>query len=70
MCLAIPGKVIKINKKMAEIQYPNQTSKAMLDPNIDIKRGDYVLVQMGVIIKKIPSSEAKESLKAWTDISK
>lgn len=70
MCLAIPGKIIQINKKTAKIKYPNQTSKAMLDPNIDVKEGEYVLVQMGIIIKKIPSADAEESLKAWKEASK
>ena len=66
MCLAIPGKVKQIDGMEAVIEYPGETRKAFLGGDIKVKPGDYVMVQMGVIVKKISAKEAELSLKAWT----
>jgi hydrogenase maturation factor len=34
-----------------------------------VKNGDFVMVQMGIVVKKISEEEAKISLKAWQDNS-
>lgn len=65
MCLAIPGKIIKINGREALIEYPGENRKAFLGDDVKVKLGDFVLVQMGVVVKKISAKEAKVSLKAW-----
>jgi hydrogenase assembly chaperone HypC/HupF len=64
MCLAFPGKVTKIEGHKATVSYPGESRFALLgdDP---VKIGDYVLVQMGIIIQKLSPSEAKKSLAAW-----
>ena len=70
MCLAIPGKIIKIEEKIAIVQYPNEQRKVMIDPNIPIKIGDFVLVQMGIIIQKIEEEQAMESWQMWKSMEK
>ncbi|GIW69919.1 MAG: hydrogenase [Patescibacteria group bacterium] len=64
MCLAIPGKVIKINGMKVTVKYPHD-SREVLDGGISVKVGDYVLVQMGIIIRRIGSKEAKSATSAW-----
>jgi len=64
MCLAIPGKIIKINGQQATVQYPHE-SRQVLVAGIPVKLGDYVLVQMGIIIQVISSADAQASLAAW-----
>jgi len=64
MCLAIPGKIIKINDRKAVVQYPDETRPAMIGEQ-GIKVGDYVMVQMGIIVKKMTKAEAKISQQAW-----
>jgi hydrogenase assembly chaperone HypC/HupF len=59
MCLAIPGKIIKINKNKAVVKYPQETSEALIAGE-RVRVGDYVLVQMGIIIKILSREEAKE----------
>ena len=59
MCLAIPGKIIKIGKKTATIQYPEEQREVLCDPNIHVEVGDTVMVQMGVIVKKLTRDEIK-----------
>jgi hydrogenase assembly chaperone HypC/HupF len=64
MCLAIPGKIISIKGQQATVQYPHE-QRLVLVAGIPIKLGDYVLVQMGIIIQVISASDAKLSLDAW-----
>jgi len=64
MCLAIPGKVIKIKDRMAWVKYPGVENKAMIGEK-DIKIGDMVMVQMGIITKKLSQEEAEKMLKGW-----
>lgn len=68
MCLAIPGKIIKIEGKKVWVQYPEEM-RPVLVGNEQVKIGDYVLVQMGIVIKILSEEEASESIKAWNSIS-
>lgn len=66
MCLAIPGKLIAIDGHRATVEYPGQTRQAMLgDPDFQI--GDYVMVQMGIVSKKLTPEEADHVLTAWQE---
>jgi hydrogenase expression/formation protein HypC len=64
MCLAIPGKVKKIEGLKALVEYPGEVRQALVGEE-NIKVGDFVMVQMGIIIKTLTSKEAEASLKAW-----
>ncbi|MBW2987728.1 HypC/HybG/HupF family hydrogenase formation chaperone [Candidatus Woesearchaeota archaeon] len=67
MCLAIPGKIIKIEGETATIEYPGETREAMLiEDNFNV--GDYVFVSEKIVIEKIPEEEALASLKAWENV--
>lgn len=45
-----------------------ETRKVFMDEGIPVKEGDYVMVQMGVIVKKITKEDAKASTDAWNKI--
>jgi hydrogenase expression/formation protein HypC len=64
MCIAAPGKVIKIEGRKATVLYSDQSRMALLSDDA-VKVGDYVLVQMGIIIQVLTPRQARESLKAW-----
>jgi biotin synthase len=66
MCYAIPGKVFEIKEKIAVIDYFGEKRK-VLNEFSDIKEGDYVYAQGGIIVKKIPKKEALEILNTWKD---
>ena len=66
MCLAIPGKVKKVEGHKVLIEYPGQERMALVGDDV-IKPGDYVMVQMGVVVNSISEEEAKVSLKAWEE---
>ncbi len=64
LCLAIPGKIIKIEKGFATIDYSGEQRKASTEL-VDVEPGDYVIVQAQFVIQKIPEKEALEAIKVW-----
>lgn len=64
MCLAIPGQIKKIEGHKATVKYPGEERFALVGDE-KVKKGDYVMVQMGIVVKILTPSEAKTSLKAW-----
>lgn len=64
MCLAIPGKIKEINDREALVEYPGEERRVLLGgENAEV--GDFVMVQMGIVVKKISEEEAEISLAAW-----
>jgi hydrogenase expression/formation protein HypC len=64
MCLAIPGKIVKINGDEAVIDYDSEKRAVkIIDPVYKV--GDYVFVQAGIVIQKIPKNEALQAINAW-----
>lgn len=64
MCLAIPGKVIQISGREALIEYPGENRRVLVGED-GVKVGDYVMVQMGIIVKILNAKEAKITMEAW-----
>jgi len=62
MCLAIPGKIIEVDGKKAKVQYPGE-SKTILTGGENVKCGDLVMVQMGVIVKILSPKEIHQIYK-------
>lgn len=61
MCVAVPGRVISIDDKMAEIDFSGNRIKAYRGL-VEVKPGDYALVHAGCIIQILKESEAEEIL--------
>ncbi len=64
MCLAIPGKVINTKGQKVTVQYP-QERREVFAGGMSVVVGDWVLVQMGIVVKVLSEEEALESQKAW-----
>jgi hydrogenase expression/formation protein HypC len=64
MCLAIPGRVVKVDEKKgtATVDYEAEQREAGTVLIPDLKVGDYVLVQARMIVLKVPEKEAKAAL--------
>ncbi|RKX63162.1 MAG: HypC/HybG/HupF family hydrogenase formation chaperone [Tenericutes bacterium] len=69
MCLAIPGKVIAVDKeaKRAMIDYEAEQREVGTALLPDVKIGDYVLVQAKMVVQQIPEKEARKALEAIRD---
>jgi len=60
MCLATPQKIIKINGKWATVGSKNHNHRVNLSLVKGIRLGDFVLVHDGLVLNKLPKSEAKK----------
>ncbi len=65
MCLAIPGKVIKIDakKRLATVDYEAERREASLLLLPNVKVGEYVLVQAKMVVQIVPAKQAKAALR-------
>ena len=70
MCLAIPGKIVEIdkNKEHATVDYGDGTRRKANVTLVDVKVGDYVLVHAGFAIQVLDEKEANETLDLFRDI--
>ncbi len=67
MCLAIPGRIEKIDGNMAMVDYGKLTKDINITL-VDVKVGQYVLVHAGYAIQVMDDGEARETLKLWDEI--
>ena len=70
MCLAIPGKIVEIDKEnnQATIDYGNGTKRKANISLLDVSVNDYVLVHAGFAIQKVDPKEAQETLDIFRDM--
>ncbi len=68
MCLAIPGKIVKIEGNIALVDYGGVVKEARIDFVPGVKKGDYVIVHTGFAIEKMDEDAAKKSIEAWEEI--
>lgn len=69
MCLAVPGKIVKINGDIAKVDYGGIVRNANISL-VDVKEGDYVIVHAGFAIQVLDEREAKETIKIFEEILK
>ncbi len=67
MCVALPGKVIKIGEKDALVDF-NGNQVTARSGLVDIKVGDYVLVHAGCILQKVAAQEAESLAELMEDV--
>ncbi len=68
MCLAIPGKIISLNKKLAKVNFNGVTRDVAMDLLPEAKIGDYVLVHAGFAIERVDERQALETIKIFEEI--
>lgn len=62
MCLAIPGKIKKIEGSLAYFDYNGEEFKSDISLSPNVKVGDWILMHDGRALSKITAKEAKENL--------
>lgn len=70
MCLAIPGKIVEIDKKKehATVDYGGGTKRKANISLVNVKIGDYILVHAGFAIEVLNEKEAKETLDLFREM--
>jgi len=67
MCLAVPGKIIKIENDEAIVDYEIAQRKGMIIDDEVYQEGDYVIIQGGFVVQKIDTQEAKRALQLYKE---
>lgn len=72
MCLAIPGKVLDIDRTvspvMGNVSFGGVRKRVCLEWMPDVAVGEYVIVHVGFAISKMDEQEALETLKLLEEI--
>jgi len=68
MCLAIPAKVVTIEKDKAQVDFGEGVAREVNVTLVSVKVGDYVLVHAGYAIQVLDEKEAQETLRLWNEI--
>ncbi len=68
MCLAIPGKIKKINKStnIALVDFDGVKRDVNISL-VEVKKGDYVIVHAGFAIQKLTTRDARETLSLFNE---
>lgn len=67
MCLAIPAKIIRINKNLAEIESMGVRKEIDITLVPDAVKGDFVIVHAGFAIQIIDKKEATAIKNYWKE---
>jgi hydrogenase maturation factor len=62
----VPGKIVSISSDSATVDYGTEKRTGKIVDGT-YKVGEYVLIQGGIVIDKIPEGEAKESLRLYRE---
>jgi hydrogenase expression/formation protein HypC len=70
MCLAVPGKVVSIDRdaasiSMAKVSFSGVIKDICIEWLPEVEVGDYVLAHAGTALNKVDSAEAEETLKVF-----
>lgn len=68
MCLAIPGKVVSVEKDTAKVDFGEGVLREVNVTLVNAKVGEYVLVHAGYAIQVLDEKEALETLSLWNQI--
>jgi len=70
MCLAIPGKVLKITGEKALVDFGGVRREVIISLVENVKPSDYVIVHTGYAIGVMDEKEAQETLRTWREVLK
>lgn len=62
MCLAIPGKIKRIEENFAYFDFKGEEYKADILFAPEVKVGDWILMHDGRALSKVTEAEAKENI--------
>lgn len=67
MCYAIPGKIVEIEDSVVTLEYFGERKKAR-NEFYELRCGDFVYAQGGVVIQKIREADAMPILETWQEL--
>ena len=71
MCLGVPGRVVEVQGNIATVDFWGVRRQVFLDVvDEPVAPGDYILNHVGFAIRRIPESEAAETLALYEELLK
>ncbi|MBY8982997.1 MAG: HypC/HybG/HupF family hydrogenase formation chaperone [Candidatus Lokiarchaeota archaeon] len=70
MCLAIPGRILKIDGNSALVDFDGVQQKIIIALIKDPEVGKYVIVHAGYAIEIMNEKDASEAIEQWKEIAK
>jgi len=69
MCLAFPGRVLRIDGDFAKVDFGEGTAREGINISlVEVEPGQYVLVHAGYAIQVMDEEEAQKTLSYWREI--
>lgn len=68
MCLAVPGKVVKIEEKECLVEIMGVSREISIELLKDVNIGDYVLIHAGCAIQKLDEEEALRTIELFKEL--
>ncbi len=69
MCIGIPGRVMEIDGRMAEVEVGGATRRIALDLVDGVSVGDYIIAHAGFAIHRVDEAEAMRTLSILREIA-
>jgi hydrogenase expression/formation protein HypC len=70
MCVAVPGRVERIEEMAAIVDVGGATVRARIDLLPDVNVGEYVLVHAGFALEKMDEEDAQETLRLLAEVDR
>ncbi|MDR0523314.1 MAG: HypC/HybG/HupF family hydrogenase formation chaperone [Candidatus Methanoplasma sp.] len=67
MCLAVPGKIIRIDGSDGQIDFGGVVRRANMSL-VEAKVGDWAVVHAGFAIEIMDEAEAEETIRLWNEV--
>jgi len=69
MCLGVPGRVVAVEGMVATVDFWGLRKQVRLDVvDAPVSPGDYVLNHVGFAIRRIPATEAEDTLALYSEL--
>lgn len=72
MCLAVPGKVLEIEKRddtrMAKVDFGGVVKDVCLEYLPDLRVGEYTIVHVGFALQRLDEESARQTLALFDDL--
>ncbi|HUW91110.1 MAG TPA: HypC/HybG/HupF family hydrogenase formation chaperone [Candidatus Nanopelagicaceae bacterium] len=69
MCLAIPGKIIRIDGNTALVDFDGIEQEVIIALILNPEVGKYIIVHAGYAIEQMEEKDALEAIEQWKEIA-
>ena len=69
MCLAIPGKILKIDGNSALVDFDGIKQKVIIALILNPEAGKFVIVHAGYAIEQMDEKDALEAIEQWKELA-